>query len=106
MRTLLAVLVAFVMASCSKANVEQCDRGCRNYFMLHYWEAAEQEMAKLPEGERAALRAKKESELEGRMMQELDLCVTKCRSGADKHRVQCWTEAKTSAAARKCQNDD
>jgi len=105
MRILLVVLAALTLASC-KATLEDCDKGCRNYYKLHYWETAEQEMAKLPESERAAFRAKKESELEPRMMKELDLCVNKCRSGADKHRVQCWIDAKTSAAARKCQNDD
>ena len=106
MRILLAAALTLALASCSKASVEECDKGCRNYFSLHYWESAEQEIAAAPEGERAALRAKKESEMESRMMQNLDLCVQKCRSGSDKHRAKCWINAKTSAQARACANDD
>ena len=106
MRTLFAAALVLALASCSKATVEECDKGCRNYFTLHYWESAEREIAAAPESEREELRAKKASELEPRLMKELDLCVQKCRSGADKTRVKCWINAKTSADARKCTNDD
>jgi len=102
---LVALLAVLALSACSKANIEQCDKGCRNYFRLHYWETAEREIAAAPESERAALRARKQSEFEPHLMQNIDLCVQKCRSGADKHRVQCWIDAKTSADARKCQND-
>lgn len=100
-------LLALVMslAACDKATVEACDQGCRNYFTLHYWEEAEAEIAKAPEAERAALRARKVSELEPRMMQNLDLCVQKCRSGADSSRAACWSKAKTAKEAEACEND-
>lgn len=105
MRALLLGLVVVLAAACDKATLEECDRGCRNYFTLHYWEEAEQEIAAAPEAERAALRAKKVSELEPRMMQNLELCVSKCRSGSDSKRAKCWGAAKTTADARACENE-
>ena len=103
MRRLLLALA--LLAGCAdKAATQQCDLGCRNYFKLHYWQQAELEIAAAPEGERAALRAQKERELEPRMLKELDLCVTKCRSGATKKRVKCWIEAKTVAEAVACKD--
>jgi hypothetical protein len=89
-------------AACDKATVESCDKGCRNYFTLHYWEEAEREIAAAPEAEREALRAKKVSDLEPRMMQNLDICVQRCRSGGEKSRVNCWIEAKTMAELKRC----
>jgi hypothetical protein len=100
MRILLALLL--LLAACDKAQTAQCDLGCRNYFRLHYWQEAEIEIAALPEAERPALRKKKEAELEARMQENIDLCVTKCKSGASKQRVKCWIEAKTAPEAEKC----
>ena len=101
----LVLLAACALASCDKASMQQCDLGCRNYYTLQYWEWAETEIAAAPEAERAELRKQKAAELEGRMLKELDNCVMKCRSGADKHRVQCWIDAKTAREARKCANN-
>jgi hypothetical protein len=106
MRLVLAFLVCFGFgAGCAdKAATAQCDLGCRNYFKLHYWQEAEREIAGVPEAERAALRKKFEGDLEARMQKELELCVTKCKSGATKKRVQCWIDAKTAAEAMACKD--
>jgi hypothetical protein len=104
-RALLVLATLLPLAACSKPTVETCDKGCRNYFTLHYWEEAEAEIARAPESERAALRAKKVSELEPRMTQGLELCVQKCRSGADQARAKCWMKAATTADAKQCEND-
>jgi hypothetical protein len=102
---LLAVALVAGLAACDKASVENCDQGCRNYFTLHYWEEAEAEIALAPPEERDALRAQKRSELEPRMMQNLELCIQKCRSGADGHRVKCWIASTSAEQARRCEND-
>ena len=94
------------LAACDKATVEECDKGCRNYFELHYWEMANMEIARAPAEERTALREQKVAELEGRMMQNLDLCVQKCKSGADSDRAKCWAAAKTTGEAKKCASDN
>jgi hypothetical protein len=99
------LLLPLVFGACDKAATQQCDLGCRNYFLLHYWQTAEFEINAAPAEERAALRAKKQSELEERMMQNLDLCITKCKSGATKQRVQCWIDAKTAQEAERCKSE-
>lgn len=98
------LLVLLLLAACDKANVAECDKGCRNYFELHYWEMANMEIARAPAEERDELRQKKIAELEPRMMQNLDLCVQKCKSGADDERANCWAAAKTTGEAKKCES--
>jgi hypothetical protein len=95
------VLVCGVSA-CDKASVQQCDKGCRNYFTLHYWEEVEAELATLPEAARAPRRIEAQAQLETRMMQNLDLCIQKCKSGADDERVDCWIRARTTTEAKRC----
>ena len=101
-----ALLLVLLLAACHKAEVQKCDLGCRNYFKLHYWKDADQAINEAPPEQRDALRAQKNAEFDSRMMQNLDLCVTKCQSGADSHRAQCWIDATTAEDAEKCQNDD
>jgi hypothetical protein len=98
----IAIVFLLGLVACDKASVQDCDKGCRNYFELHYWERANAEIAAAPAEEREALRQKKQAEFEPRMMQNLDLCVQKCRSGADEDRVKCWIAAKSTAEVKKC----
>ncbi len=104
MRRLL--LLALFAAACNKTSVQQCDLGCRNYFKLHYWRDMDAKIAAAPADQRETMRAQAEADFDKRLMQNLELCVNKCTSGADKHRVQCWIDAKTAAEAEACQNDD
>jgi hypothetical protein len=104
MRALLLVLV--LASACHKADVQKCDLGCRNYFKLHYWKEADQEINDAPAEQRDQLRTEKEADFDKRLNENLELCVNKCESGADKHRVQCWIDATTAEDAEKCQNDD
>ena len=99
------LLAALGLAACDKASIEECDKGCRNYFELHYWEEASIQIARVPPEEREAFHQKKVAELEPRMMQNLDLCVQKCKSGADDERAKCWAAAKTTAEAKKCASE-
>jgi hypothetical protein len=105
MRFVAALLLALSLAGCDKATVAECDKGCRNYFELHYWQAADMEIARAPAEQRDDLRKQKIAELESRMMQNLDLCVQKCKSGADSERAKCWAAARTTAEAKKCESD-
>lgn len=102
-----AVLLSSVLLlGCKKPKVQDCDKAVRNYYKLQYWDLAEKEIAAAPEAERAALRIKKQEELEPRMMTGIDLAVNQCVSGADKHRVQCWIKATTVEQAEACKSDD
>ena len=102
----LGLLFVLLLAACNKSNVQKCDLGCRNYFKLHYWKDADAEIAAAPPEQRDAVRAQKNAEYDDRMMKNLDLCVTKCQSGADQKRVQCWIDATTAEQAEKCANGD
>lgn len=99
----LAVLSSLAVAGCDKASVQECDKGCRNYFTLHYWEEAEAEIAAAPEAERAALRADKERDYHERLKANLELCIQKCTSGAESGRATCWANAKSTEDAKKCE---
>jgi hypothetical protein len=105
MRWLAASVFVLSLAACDKATVQECDKGCRNYFELHYWQAADMEIARAPAEQRDELRQQKQAELEPRMMKNLDLCVQKCKSGSDSKRAKCWAAARTTAEAKACEND-
>lgn len=98
----LAAALLASLAACDKANTEECDKGCRNYFALKYWEDQDKLIAAAPEDERAKMREEAELLEEKRLLQNLDLCVTKCKSGATSERANCWAKATSVAELEKC----
>jgi len=97
------ILVAFSMTAwlgCGSAG--ECDKACRNYYTLHYWEAANAEIAKLPEAEREALRKQKLMELDERANKGITLCTKQCTTAASKDQIKCMIEARTAPDAKKC----
>jgi hypothetical protein len=98
------VSLALLLGACDKASVQQCDRGCRNYFTLHFHAETELLLPGIPEAERKAFLEKRAGDLEARMTQQLDLCVQKCRSGANDDRAKCWEKATTTKEAEACKN--
>ena len=101
MRALAALLLALLAAGCG-ANDGDCDKACRNYFQLHYWEEANAEIAVAPVAEREALRQQKLVQLEERTNKGIVLCVKQCRTAATKEQVACMLGAKTKAEAKTC----
>lgn len=99
MRPILALV--FLLAAC-KGDPVKCDRGCRNYFTLKYWETTEPEIEKAPADQRDALRKTKQAELKSKLEDGLALCVSQCQSANHTEDIDCMVEAKTVAQANKC----
>jgi hypothetical protein len=72
-----------------------CDRACRNFATLKYWEKADAELAALPQAERAAARTKHESELAARLEAGASACATQCLSANNATQTACMAKAKT-----------
>ncbi|HTJ43987.1 MAG TPA: hypothetical protein VL463_17900 [Kofleriaceae bacterium] len=102
MRSILFGLVLVLGASACGASGDKCDKACRNYFTLHYWDEADKEIAKAPPDQRDALRRKKVEQLDPRMNQELGMCVSQCREAAGNDEAKCMIEAKTAKDVEAC----
>jgi len=102
MRTILFVLACVVGAGACGASGADCDKACRNYFKLHYWAESDKEIEKAPPDQRDALRKQKTEALDGRMNQELNMCVSQCRSAADTKLATCMQNAKTVKEVEDC----
>jgi hypothetical protein len=104
MRTLGLVLVAILAAGgCRRGNAGNCDRGCRNYYSLHFWASADKEIAALPPAERDALRARKLAELDGKLKSgDLNMCVSQCQKAGAPDDVDCMTKARSVTEAEAC----
>lgn len=100
MRTLLAVLVLFVLGC--KGDPEKCENACRNYAQLVYWEQAEAEIAAAPVEQRDELRKKKMGEFSHNMSKGVDLCISKCMSANNDDDANCLEKAKTAKQAKDC----
>jgi hypothetical protein len=101
MRALAVLLLALLAAGCGASDAD-CDKACRNYFQLHYWEEANAEIAGVPVAEREALRQRKLVELEERTNKGIVLCVKQCRTAATKEQVACMLDAKSKADVVAC----
>ena len=96
---LLGVILA---ASACGASGDKCDKACRNYFQLHFWDDADRQIEKAPPDQRDALRKKKAEELDPRMQGELGMCVSQCREAAGNDEANCMIEAKTAKDVEAC----
>jgi hypothetical protein len=104
MRALASFLLAAsaVLAAACSASDADCNKACRNYYQLHYWQAAEREIAAAPEAEREALRKQKHMDLEERTNKGIPLCMKQCTTAATKEQVACLIAATTPEEAKKC----
>ena len=96
-----AFALASTLAACG-ASGDKCDKGCRNYFTLHFWEDADRQIEKAPPEQRDALRKKKAEELDPRMQGELGMCVSQCREAAGNDEANCMIAAKTVKDVEAC----
>jgi hypothetical protein len=101
-RSILTALALAIAASACGASGSDCDKACRNYFTLHYWDEADREIANAPPDQRDALRRKKVEELDPRMQGELSMCSSQCREAADSKEAKCMIEAKTVKEVEAC----
>ncbi|HEY5927397.1 MAG TPA: hypothetical protein VIV11_37190 [Kofleriaceae bacterium] len=103
MRWLLALCFVFSTGcGACKGDPEKCDRACRNYAELVFWDKANAEIEALPPGERDAMRKEKMAELARNLSQGVDLCTSKCVSANNTTDTECLIAAKTAAAAKDC----
>jgi hypothetical protein len=102
MRTILFVLACAIGAGACGASGADCDKACRNYFTLHYWEEADKEIEKAPAAERDAVRKQKVEALDPRMQKELGMCLSQCREASSDKEAKCMIEAKTVKAVEDC----
>ena len=84
------------------ASGADCDKACRNYFTLHYWDEADRQLEKAAPDQRDALRKKKVDEMDPRMQGELGMCVSQCREAADDKIAKCMIDAKTVKDVEAC----
>jgi hypothetical protein len=102
MRKVLFVLAVALGAAACGASGADCDKACRNYFTLHYWEDSDKDIARVPPGQRDALRKKKVEELDPRMQNELGMCVSQCREAADDKIAKCMIDSKSVKDVEAC----
>ena len=100
---LVTILFVAALAGC-KGDPVKCDQGCRNYFTLHFWAEADKEIAKAPVDQRDALRKQKLGELDTRMANGVDMCVSQCQAANDKDGIECMIAAKTVEQVKTCAN--
>ena len=105
MRWLATLCLVFVAGCTCKGDPDKCDRACRNYAELVFWDAANPEIEKLPVAERDAARKQKMAELANNLAKGVDLCTSKCVSANNKADTDCLIAATTAAAAKACVTD-
>ena len=99
-------LATAALFACNRPSPEQCDKLCRRYNELHYWERFEKDAAGLAPSARDKLRAERQAEWDAIAAREFDPgrenCVKQCRRAAKRDDVTCVEEAQTAAAAKEC----
>src|SRR5262245_11868078 len=85
-----------------KGDPEKCDRACRNYFELVFWQKANAEIDQAPPAQRDELRKQKMAELANNLAEGVDLCTSKCTSANNDDTIDCLIKAKTADQARAC----
>ena len=98
---LLTVALALGAGACGSSNGD-CDKACRNYFTLHYWDDADRELARTPPDKRDALRQQMVEKLEPRMQTELGMCSSQCREASSDKEATCMINAKTVKDVEAC----
>ena len=99
-------LLVLFLAACSRPTPEQCDKLCRRYNELHFWDRFEKDAAGLAPDAREKLRADRQKELDEINAREFDPgrenCVKECRRSAGRDEVTCVEAAKTGPEAKAC----
>jgi hypothetical protein len=96
------VLLVVAMALGCKGDPVQCEKACRNYAELSYWDEAEKEITAAPTEQRDDLRKKKMAEFSEKMSRGIDMCTSKCMSANNDKDIKCLSEARTAKEAKAC----
>jgi hypothetical protein len=99
----LVVAIAFLGLGC-KGNPEKCDKACRHYAELVFWQEADAEIAAAPPEQRDELRKQKLAKFTSQLEKGINMCTSQCvsASGMSDTQVDCMIEAKTAEQAKDC----
>lgn len=98
-------LLAVVMALGCKGDPVKCEKACRNYAELIYWDKAEKAIAAVPPEQRDELRKQKMAEFSHNLSQGIDMCTSQCVSANNDKQTSCMSNAKTAKEADACRTD-
>lgn len=80
-----------------------CERACKNFAQLKYWERADAEISALPAGDQAPAKAQKISELATRLDAGMPACVSTCIESNNATQTACIAAAASVGALRACE---
>jgi len=83
-------------------DVALCERACRAFATLTYWERAEPVIAALPPADQAAARSQQEAELASKLAGGVAPCATQCMSANNAAQTACLARAQTVEQLRAC----
>lgn len=79
-----------------------CDRACRNFATLRYWQRADAELAALPAADQAAARTRKTAELDAKLDAGTPACATTCLEANNAVQTACIAGATAAAQLDAC----
>ncbi len=80
-----------------------CDRACRNFAKLKFWEKAEAEIAALPQADQAAARAQKDKDFTAQLEAGVSNCATQCIAANNAEQTACMGKAQTLEQLGACE---
>jgi hypothetical protein len=80
----------------------RCERACRQFATLKFWQHADDEIAALPPADQAAARAAKTDDFATKLAAGLETCVTSCLSANNPEQTACWGDATTVEQLARC----
>ena len=72
-----------------------CDRACRNFATLKFWQHAEAEISALPEDAQDSAHAMKSDQLAKKLEEGLEGCISTCLGANNAQQTGCWGDAKS-----------
>jgi hypothetical protein len=70
-----------------------CERACRNFATLKFWQHVDTEIAALPTGDQAAARARKQQEFTTMLDAGIGACIAQCLGANNAERIACMANA-------------
>jgi hypothetical protein len=73
-----------------------CERACRNFATLKFWQRADAEIARMPAADQAAARAREQQAFTSKLDAGLETCITMCLDAKNPEQTACWGNATTA----------
>jgi hypothetical protein len=86
----------------SQVDKPRCERACRNFATLKFWQHADVDIAALPQADQAAAHAAKADELASKLAAGIDFCVDSCVSANNAEQTTCWGDATNAEQLSAC----